>query len=158
MVPYRYGQSVAKYRVTPDGDLGKEWFQTAAASLSDSDAMYHAFASSLRQQELVMKFQVQLRTSEQSMPIEDAIVEWPQHESAYQTVARLILPRQNISAPLIQSINDVSFNVWRGTFGHRPMGGINRLRRQVYELSAAWRKSAEFNWERLSDVNSDRPS
>ena len=34
----------------------------------------------------------------------------------------------------------LSFNVWHAVADHRPLGGINRLRREAYPISAAWRR------------------
>ena len=146
MVPFRFGNWIAKYRVTLESRRQEWLFQTAIDSLRHSDAMRRTLAETLRNNDLIMSFEVQLRTSENKMPIEDASVEWPQNESPYRQVGRLILPRQDIDLPSTQRINDASFNVWHGLVDHRPLGGINRLRRQVYDLSASWRQSKPFEW------------
>lgn len=147
MVPFRFGKWICKYRVTPE-NRDQTWTPlTTAHALGNSDAMRLALAESLRHQELVMKFEVQLRTSDLSMPVEDAAVEWPQSESPYVTVARLRLPQQDISNPSTERINSASFSVWHGLLDHRPLGGINRLRRQIYEVSSSWRQSAKYEFD-----------
>jgi hypothetical protein len=100
-----------------------------------------ALEETLRTQELLFEFQIQLRTHEQTMPIEDATIEWPESESPYRTVAHLLLPRQEI-APLRQQARyqNLAFNVWHALSAHRPLGGINRVRRRAYLLSSAWRR------------------
>lgn len=154
MVPFRFGEWVCKYRVVPE-TRDRTWpLQTAAASLGKADAMRLALAESLRDQELAMNFEIQLRTSKSSMPIEDAAVEWPQQESPFLPVAQLVLPRQDIELPTTEIINSVSFNVWHGLTDHQPLGGINRLRRHVYEVSASWRQSVAYDWD-LSRAESD---
>jgi hypothetical protein len=88
------------------------------------------------------EFQVQLRTSESSMPIEDATVEWLEAESPYRTVATLHLPRQIVlSGEEASSEEHRSFDVWSGLVDHRPLGGINRARRLAYPASARFRGS-----------------
>jgi hypothetical protein len=100
-----------------------------------------ALEETLRTQEVLFEFQVQLRTSEQSMPIEDATVEWPDSESPYRTVAHLLLPRQDITSLRTQpAYQNLAFNVWHALAAHRPLGGINRVRRGAYPVSSAWRR------------------
>jgi catalase len=137
MVPFRFGQYIAKYRVLPHrGQLASPI--TAASFVCRTDAMGHLLRETLKRQALAFEFQVQLRTSEQSMPIEDATIQWPERESPYRTVADLILPRQEITA---LDCETRSFDVWNGIVDHRPLGGINRLRRLAYPLSAAARQT-----------------
>jgi len=95
----------------------------------------------LRSQPLLFEFQVQLRTSANSMSVEDATVEWPESESSFHTVALLLIPRQAIDTEQQTAMcPQPAFNVWHATACHRPLGGINRLRREVYPISAAWRR------------------
>jgi hypothetical protein len=108
---------------------------------TSSDAMRLALEETLRTEQVMFEFQVQLRTSETTMPIEDATVEWPEQESSYRTVAHLLLPRQNIEfLRMDDAYTNLAFNVWHCLAAHRPLGGINRVRRQVYPVSAAWRR------------------
>jgi catalase len=141
MAPIRLGSYVAKYRVKPAGDRHDSYLELIQRLGSQSDALRLALEETLRTQEVLFEFQVQLRTSEQSMPIEDATREWPENESPYRTVAHLLLPRQEI-APLRQqaAYRYLAFNVWHALAAHRPLGGINRVRRVAYPVSSAWRK------------------
>jgi hypothetical protein len=75
------------------------------------------------------------------MPVEDATVEWPESESPYRTVAHLLLPRQEIALLRQQeAYQNLSFSVWHALTAHRPLGGINRVRRRAYALSCDWRR------------------
>jgi len=143
MAPIRFGKYVAKYRAQPAGDRHDSYLDLVQRLGSQADAMRLALEETLRTQEVLFEFQVQLRTSERSMPIEDATIEWPQSESPYRTVAHLLLPRQEIA--LLQQQDDcrnLAFNVWHALTSHRPLGGINRVRRWAYPLSSAWRRQA----------------
>jgi len=140
MAPIRFDNYVAKYRAQPAGDRLDSYLDLVKKLGSQADAMRLALEETLRTQEVLFEFQVQLRTSEQTMPIEDAGTEWPESESPYQTVAQLLLPRQEITLLKQQAAcQNLSFTVWHALAAHRPLGGINRVRRWVYPLSAAWR-------------------
>jgi hypothetical protein len=142
MAPIRFGDYVVKYRVRRkaseqrlfDGNL-------LLAVLMEKDGLRDALEQTLRLQELVFEFQVQLQTNAQTMPIEDATVEWSKQDSPYQTVALLTLPIQDIAARREEGERR-SFSVWHALAAHRPLGGVNRVRRQAYALSAAWRNPA----------------
>ena len=95
----------------------------------------------LQSQQVLFEFQVQLRISAQTMPVDDATVQWPESESPYRTVALVLIPRQEINTAEQKAVcRQLSFNVWHAIADHRPLGGINRLRREVYPISAAWRR------------------
>ncbi|HTN77228.1 MAG TPA: catalase family protein [Pirellulaceae bacterium] len=140
MAPIRYGDYVAKYRVRLAGELSGSVLDLVTKLATQPDAMRLMLAETLRSQALLFEFQVQLQTATDSMPVEDATVPWPESESPYRTVAILLLPRQEIDTAEHQATcKQLAFNVWHALEAHRPLGGINRLRREVYPISAAWR-------------------
>lgn len=141
MAPIRFGAYVAKYRLKPIGDRHDSSLDLVKSLAFDADALRLALEETLRSQELMFEFQVQLRTSERTMPIEDASIDWPESESPYRTVAHLLLPRQEIESLRQQDdYRNLSFNVWHALASHRPLGGINRVRRLAYAVSSAWRR------------------
>ncbi len=141
MTPIRFGEYVAKYRVRPAGDRDESYLELVKSLALQPDALRLALEQTLRTQEVLFEFQVQFRTSEQTMPIEDATVEWPENESPFRTVAHLLFPRQDITSSHQQEgCKSLSFNVWNALAAHRPLGGINRVRRLVYGISSAWRR------------------
>jgi len=143
MSPIRYGQYVAKVRVKPMGQRHDSYLEMLTRLGTQSEAMRLALEETLRTEQVMFEFQVQLRTSERTMPVEDATVEWPEGESSYRTVAQLLLPRQEIELLRTQNAyKNLAFNVWHCLAAHRPLGGINRVRREVYPVSAAWRRQA----------------
>ena len=143
MAPIRFGNYVAKYRVKPARENHASYLDLVRSLGSQSDALRLALVETLRTEEILFEFQVQLRTNVQTMPIEDATVEWPESDSPFQTVAHLSLPRQEIELLRQQeAFQSLSFNVWHALSAHRPLGGINRVRRLVYDLSSAWRRQA----------------
>lgn len=143
MAPIRYAQYVAKYRVRPAGEQPSSWLDLVSKLGSHANGLHLMLEETLQSQQILFEFQVQLRTSVETMPIEDATVEWPECESPFRTVALLMLPRQEIAA--LQRTNasqQLAFNVWHCLAEHRPLGGINRLRREVYRVSSSWRQQA----------------
>jgi hypothetical protein len=148
--PIRFGEHVVKYRAQPVGDRVDSYLDLIKKLGSDSDAMRLALEETLRVEQVLFDFQVQLRTSEETMPIEDVTIEWPESESPYQTVAQLVLPRQDIASLRQQDdYQNLAFNVWHALAAHRPLGGINRVRRLAYPVSSAWRRQqAEVRLEK----------
>jgi catalase len=141
MAPIRFGNYVAKYRARPAGDRHDSYLELVQRLGSQADALRLALEETLRTQQVLFEFQVQLRTSERTMPIEDASIQWPESESPYRTVAHLLLPRQEIALLRQQAAyQSLAFNVWHALAAHRPLGGINRVRRRAYEVSSAWRR------------------
>jgi catalase len=141
MSPIRYGNYLAKVRVKPAADQSHSWLEMLARLATESDAMRLALEKTLKSESVAFEFQVQLRTSEQSMPIEDATIEWPESESPYRTVAHLKFHQQDIEPLRDQNeYKHLGFSVWNCLVAHRPLGGINRIRRVVYPMSANWRR------------------
>ena len=141
MVPFRFGEYVAKFRAKPAGDLAGSLVDLVTKLGKHPDALRLMLEETLRSQQVLFEFQVQLRTSAQSMPVEDATVQWPESESPFRTVALLLIPRQEIDTEEQKAVSrQLSFDAWHALAAHRPLGGINRLRREAYPISAAWRQ------------------
>lgn len=136
MTAFRYGDYVGKFRLKPTA-------ATAAAAEGkrrrDQDAFRHILGEIIRTQTLTFDFQVQLRTLGAEMPIENPTVTWPEQLSPYQTVARLVLPPQDLEGSPHHHGDALSFNPWNALTAHRPLGGINRSRKTAYLLSTSWR-------------------
>lgn len=94
--------------------------------------------------EAVWELRVQLCTDLQTMPVEDATVEWPEASSPYQTVALLkVSPAGLLDEPRSRDAEDrLSFNPWHCLSAHRPLGNVMRARRIAYPASVAFRAAA----------------
>jgi len=105
------------------------------------DYLTQALARDLQSQEAVFDFKVQLQTDPVAMPVEDVSVEWDEQKSPPVTVATLRILPQNVdgSGDLATTCESMSFNPWHALAEHRPMGGMNRLRKVVYQASIAKR-------------------
>ena len=94
-------------------------------------------AQTLRSNEVVFDFLVQVQTDSHAMPVEDASVLWPVRRSPRVAVAKLVIPRQEFDSPAqMLFAENLSYNPWHSVAAHRPLGNQNRARRAVYvELS-----------------------
>jgi hypothetical protein len=108
--------------------------------LSD-DYLAQTLAHDLQSQEAVFDFKVQMQTDPVAMPVEDVSIEWNESDSKPVHVATLRIPPQKVdgSGDLATRCESMSFNPWHALAEHRPMSGINRLRKVVYLASVAKR-------------------
>ena len=87
------------------------------------------------------ELRVQLCTDVDSMPVGDASVQWPEDQSPFVTVARLVAePQTTWSAARAEAVDDcMAFTPWHALADHRPIGSIMRVRHAVYRMTAGFR-------------------
>ena len=107
------------------------------------DYITRALTAALASAEAVFDFKVQVQNDADKMPVEDVSVEWREEDSKPVTVATLRIPPQKVEATgeLAARCEALSFNPWHALAEHRPIGGMNRLRRAVYQASVNKRVS-----------------
>ena len=97
-------------------------------------------AGLLDQRDACFDFMVQPQIDPITMPVEDAAVEWSEQASPFVKVATIHIPSQQFrSAAQDAFCENLSINPWHALPEHRPLGGINRIRRAVYENISAYR-------------------
>lgn len=140
--PFRYGEYVAKFQVVPVSPDLIALSDTIIDASGRPNAIREDMQQSMAGVHGVWEFRVQLQRDPETMPIEDASVEWPQEESPYITVATLTAQPQDSWAPeaVAKVDENLRFSVWTGLAAHQPLGGVNRVRKPVYEQSAGFRK------------------
>ena len=85
-------------------------------------------------------FMIQFQTDAEKMPIENPNVAWDEKLSPYLKVATIRIPPQRCDSPSqVAFCENVSFNPWRTLPEHRPLGGINRARKEVYPVISKFR-------------------
>lgn len=128
--PYRLGADGAmKYSARPCAGerLGKP-SRPAANYLRD------ALAERLTESEGCFEFMIQRQTDAEKMPIEDPTIEWGEKTSPFLVVGRITIPPQSFNSPEQREFCDnLSFTPWHTLPEHRPLGGVNRVRRSVYQ-------------------------
>jgi len=129
VAPYLLGQRAVKYSLIPHG--------TSDAPVPEhpaDDYLRQAMVTQLAGGEAMFDLAVQFQTDPYHMPIEDPGVTWDEVESPFHKVATLHIPSQVFdTAERAEFGDNLSFNPWRCLPEHRPLGGISRARRQVYQ-------------------------
>ena len=71
------------------------------------------------------------------MPVEDATVEWTSPPTRLATIS--VYPQKFDSPEQMEFVENLSWTPWNSLPENRPLGGINRARRGLYEDSSALR-------------------
>ncbi len=100
----------------------------------DPDFLRKAMAARLKDGSACFEFLVQPRTDEASEPIEDPTIDWNEKKSPFLKIATIDIPAQAFDSSAQQDFcENLSMNPWHSVPELRPLGGINRVRRVVYE-------------------------
>jgi hypothetical protein len=136
--PYRFGSGAAvKYKVVPTSPR-----RSAMPPVLDDRYLSVALTRHLEEADATFDLQVQFQKDSRAMPIEDASIEWKESESPFRTVARIRIPRQRVDQDDQSGrCEQVAFNPWHCLPEHRPLGNMNRARRDIYRALAALRAS-----------------
>ena len=129
--PFMFGEDrVMKFRAKPL-DRSEE-----PPNIDDPNYLRTALIKRLSDQSVEFDFGIQVRTIDQVDPatdIENASVVWPDE---FVSVARITIEPQKFDAPEQRvHCEKLFFTPWHGITAHRPIGGINRLRKAVYIAS-----------------------
>ena len=136
----RYGDYVAKVGITPLSDnlkalAGKEM------DVSEPGAYRDMVSEFFRTQGGEYELRAQLCTDLKTMPVEDASIDWPQDQSPYQALGKIVLPAQDTFSPARRVYADdvLSYNPFHCLPEHLPLGSINRVRIKAYASSTQYR-------------------
>lgn len=134
-VPYLLGSKAVKYSATPQG--------AATDTIPDNpadDFLRRAMRAQLDKAGANFDFAVQFQTNADKMPIEDSRVEWNEAVSPFRKVATVkIFPQQFDDGKQNEFGENLSYSPWHSLPEHRPLGGINRARKVVYENVSQFR-------------------
>lgn len=85
-------------------------------------------------------FMIQLQKDPGRMPVEDAGVEWSEDESPFIKVATLRIPAQVFRTREREDLaENLSFSPAHSLIAHRPIGGVNRARVEIYRTLSEFR-------------------
>lgn len=141
IAPFKLGEHNIKYRVIPQPEACPE-YQLPEQNQDLPNFLRNALYQQLSLDRVPACFalQVQRQNAEYYMPIEDPSVEWSETISPFETVATIKVPAQDFDSREQNLFCDnLSFNPWHALPEHRPIGGINRLRKAVYEAVSIYR-------------------
>lgn len=126
--PYQFGDvnGAVKYACIP---VNPE--NPPIPSKPDNDYLRYQLTDMLSRREVIFNFCIQFQKDAKEMPIENATVKW---DSEFIKVATIVIPMQQFDNDAqIEFGNNLSFNPWNSLPDHRPLGGLNRARRLIYE-------------------------
>lgn len=141
IAPFKLGPHNIKYRVIPAPENCPSYALTAPNEDLPNflrNMLYRQL--SLDRVPACFALQIQRQNASYYMPIEDPSVEWNESISPFATVAHIRLPAQDFDSNEQNLFCDnLSFSPWHALPEHRPIGGINRLRKAVYEAVSLYR-------------------
>lgn len=141
IAPFKLGEHNIKYRVIPQPEACPP-YQLPEQNQDLPNFLRNALYQQLSLDRVPACFalQVQQQNAEYYMPIEDPSVEWSEHIAPFETVATIRVPAQDFDSREQNLFCDnLSYNPWHALPEHRPIGGINRLRKAVYEAVSVYR-------------------
>lgn len=138
VTPYLLGASPVKYSLVPTTPQVAKAQKTASDDFLRDALTTHLEASAAT-------FELRVQPQLPGEPIEDPGKAW---RGPWQRVATLTIPRQTFASNEALGEN-LSMNPWRCLPEHRPLGGINRARRQVYRVLSRFRR--ERNLQSMSE-------
>jgi len=128
--PFQLGSAAVKIAVVPDP---KEQVRAVAKG---PHFLTEQLKKDLSQGPRKFKAYVQLFVAEEKTPIENASQEWREQDAPLVCIGSLTVTHQDFDAAKADTIeNSEAFNPWN-TAHLRPLGSLNRARKQAYYLSA----------------------
>jgi len=108
--------------------------------ISNPNFLRETMAEELKNDEACFEFRVQLQDPDKYMPIEDPSVLWKESDSPFITLAKIVIPKQKFNSEQQQQYcENLSFSPWNALSDHRPIGQLNRIRKEVYDASSIYR-------------------
>jgi hypothetical protein len=127
--PYKLGPHAIKFSARPVSPQ-----HDPAPASPGPEYLRDAMERTLQNEDVVFDFLVQVQTDPSKMPVEDALTRWDETLSPFRKVATIRIPKQAFASPAQMAFGEnLSFTPWHSLPEHRPLGGINRARRTIYE-------------------------
>jgi len=138
--PYRLGDKAVKYVVQP-GPSNKSGLPPITKD-SGVNALREAMIAHLTtgEKSATFSFGVNVQTDPVENPVEDPTVLW---KSDPVTLATITIPAQEFARDdQLTFCEHLSFTPWHAQEAHRPIGGINRVRKRIYQETSTLRREA----------------
>jgi hypothetical protein len=141
--PFQLGSKALQFfarpaaETEPNSDYGDK---------ADPNFLRTEFQVRLRHSPVVYDLMAQLFVDEAKTPIENGAKRWETTDSPPIKIAQLIIPPQDLNTPAAidaaGSVQQMGLNPWNslGATLFKPLGGLNRGRKPVYQASAAFRE------------------
>lgn len=134
--PYSFGEGKAvKYSAKPCSVNTKTLPNTLTKNY-----LRDAISQQLKTEGACFDVMVQFQTDPNKMLIEDASIRWDEDASPFQKVAQITIPKQDFeSEKQMAFCENLSMTPWHSSVEHRPLGSINRARKDVYRQISKFR-------------------
>lgn len=134
--PYLYGtEHSVKYSLVPTSRI-----KSSLPPILTDNYLTDNMEKHLAANEASFDFMIQMQKDSGRMPVEDAGVEWNEKESPFIKVATLRIPPQVFRTQEREELaEDLSFSPAHSLIEHRPIGGINRARIEIYRHLSEFR-------------------
>ncbi|KAA6410379.1 MAG: heme-dependent catalase [Lasallia pustulata] len=149
---YRFGDYVVKYCLVPNTETQRKLYEETVRPEDGSDILHRWLSNFHEDHDAEYLFQVQLCENLEDQPVEYAGKIWDPEKYPWQTVAKLVIPKQDsFNAELKTFWEDhMHLDPWMGLKSFQPLGSTNRLRRGVYPASSDLRR--KMNGRKCIDV------
>lgn len=146
-VPYQLGSGsdrrAMKYSAKPCSQLDNVPNET---QFQDPNYLRMAMKQHLKTNDACFEFLIQTRDTGSAegdkLSVEMATNEWKESVAPFFQVATITIPRQDFDKPEQHKFcENISYTPWHTIPEHRPLGGVNRIRRAVYSSLAELRHS-----------------
>lgn len=144
MTPYLLGKRYIKFSAIPVSCGSGSPLQQSKAGppLGDPNYLRTNMIAWLHEKDACFNLAVQPQTEPAIMPIEDPTIEWDESKAPFIMVATIRIPEQTFDSTAQQTFcENLSYSPWHALPAHRPVGGINRVRKVVYEKISELRHS-----------------
>jgi catalase len=134
--PYKLGPSSMKMKF-----VTCKKSKAPVSPANGSNFLSNKLRNYLDKEKTCFNFYVQVNNDTKKNNIEDSQLVWNEKKSPYIKVGTLQIPKQSKESILNRNVKceNVSFNPWRAPLENRPLGGINRVRLEVYIKQAKMR-------------------
>ena len=135
MTPYLLGQRYIKFSARPvDCGTGAALVPSVALPPDDPNYLRDRMIAWMSSKDACFTFAVQPQTDPATMPVEDPTIVWDETKAPFIEVATIRIPKQRFDSEAQQTFcENLSYTPWHALAEHRPVGGINRIRKVVYE-------------------------
>lgn len=142
VTPFLYGAYIAKFSLAPVSDDLLELRGNIVDTDGRPDGIRETVRAEMRSRSPIWEFRVQLCRDLDRQPIEDPTKAWGEDEAPFVTVARIEAgPQDSWSDEKVKAVDaGMRFSVWTGLSAHRPLGNVNRARRDAYRHSSTYRE------------------
>mgnify|MGYP003386566960 FL=1 len=147
MVPYQLGtgsnRRAMKFSAKPCSQLDNT---PQSDQLEDPNYLRTAMKNHLDTDAACFDFLIQTRDTRTAagtaLSVELATNEWEESAAPFFKVATITIPKQDFDKPEQHKFcENLSYTPWHSVIEHRPLGGVNRIRKVVYTSTANLRRS-----------------